>query len=73
MFIEICFMKRIEEIEMRRIRVEIVEIGSGKVVSVIGKNLNKKQAKIRESMGMMRTNLNDFFVRQVDEETGEVL
>ena len=45
--------------------VEIVETKTGKVVSIIGKNLTKKQAEIREGTGISRINVGDYFVRTV--------
>ena len=50
-----------------RYRVEIVEIKTGKVVSVIGKNMTQKKADEREILGMTRENLDAYFVRTVEE------
>ena len=48
-------------------RVEIVEIKTGKVVSVIGKNMSKEKAEKRIETGLMRCDTNNYFVRDVKE------
>ena len=53
----------------KRYNVEIVEIASGKVVSVIGSNLNEKQMERRIETGISRCNLEKYFVREVEVET----
>ena len=45
--------------------VEIVEAKTGKVVSIIGKNLTETQAEIRERTGISRIDTNNYFVRTV--------
>ncbi len=50
---------------MKKYRVEIVESATKKVVSVIGKDLTKKQAEIREETGISRVRIGDYFVRTV--------
>ena len=54
---------------MKTFRVEIVEIATGKIMSVIGKRLNEQQAEKREMTGLVRINREDYFVRTVEEET----
>jgi len=51
---------------MTTYRVEIVEIATGKVVSVVGSAMNAEQAARREKTAISRTNEN-YFVRQVEE------
>jgi hypothetical protein len=53
--------------EMKTYRVEIVEIKTGKVVSVIGSNLSEKLAEKREMTGISRIDTDNFFVRTVKE------
>ena len=53
---------------MKTYRVEIVEIKTGKVVSVIGKNLSESKMEKRIETGMMRCDLERFFVREVEEK-----
>lgn len=45
--------------------VEIVEIATSKVVSVIGKGLSERQAEKRELTGLSRIDRDDYFVRTV--------
>lgn len=52
---------------MKKYRVEIVEAKTGKVVSVIGRGLNERQAERREETGISRINEN-YFVRSVEEK-----
>lgn len=48
-------------------RVEIVSIETGEVSAVIGKGLGEKQKERRMKTGLMRTNLDKYFVREVEE------
>lgn len=52
---------------MKKYRVEIVELDTGKVVSVIGKNLSESQAERRILTGLSRIDVNEFFVQDVEE------
>ena len=48
-------------------RVEVVEIKTGKVVSVVGRKLIERQAERRELTLLSRMNREDYFVRSVAE------
>lgn len=48
-------------------RVEIVEIKTGEVVSIIGKNLNERHMERRIMTGLSRINTDNYFVREVEE------
>ena len=50
---------------MKLYNVEIFEYATGKTESVIGENLNERQAEKREMTGLMRTN-EDYGVRIVE-------
>ena len=50
---------------MDRYNVEIVEIKTGEVVSVIGRDMSEDRAEQREMTGLSRINREDFFVRTV--------
>jgi hypothetical protein len=50
---------------MKKYRVEIVEISTGKVSAVIGHNLSESQAQRRIETGLSRIN-DRFFVRDVE-------
>jgi hypothetical protein len=52
---------------MKKYRVEIVEISTNKVCSVIGHNLNEKQMEKRIVTGISRINTDKFYVREVEE------
>ena len=52
---------------MKSYKVEIVEIKTGKVVSVIGTGMREQRAKQRETTGISRIN-NNFFVRMSEEK-----
>jgi hypothetical protein len=53
------------ESEVILYRVEIVEIATGEVVSVIGNDLTERQAEKRELTGLSRIDRENFFVRTV--------
>ena len=48
-------------------RVEIVSIKTGKVESVIGRNLSERNAERRVTTGLMRIDRENYFVRDVAE------
>ena len=50
---------------MNKYNVEIVEIKTREVVSVIGKNLTKERAEKRELTGLGRIDRKNYFVRTV--------
>jgi len=52
----------------KKFRVEIVEIKTGEVAAVIGKGLPKNQAERRIETGILRCDLDRFFVRDVEEK-----
>lgn len=52
---------------MKTYRVEIVEIKTGEVVSVIGKNLSEERAEKRIMTGLSRIDTDNYFVRNVEE------
>jgi hypothetical protein len=60
------------EEENMRYRVEIVEIASGKVVSIIGRNLSEKDAQRRICTGLSRCNTESYFVRDVEESAADI-
>ena len=53
---------------MKTFRVEIVEIKTRKVVSVIGIGLTEDRADKREMTGISRINTDNYFVRTVAEK-----
>jgi hypothetical protein len=53
--------------DYKKYRVEIVSIETGEVSAVIGKGLGEKQKERRIKTGLMRTNLDKYFVREVEE------
>jgi len=57
---------------MKTFRVEIVEIKTGKVVSIIGTGLTEERAEKREMTGLMRINREDYFVRTVAERKKKI-
>lgn len=61
------------EDDVRRYRVEIVDSGTDKVVKVVGEHMSEERAEARLRMAVMRTDIGKFFVRIVDEDSGEVL
>ncbi len=50
----------------KKFNVEIVEIKTKKVVSVIGKDLTERQAEKREMTGLMRIDRDNYFVRTLE-------
>lgn len=50
----------------KKYNVEIVEIATGEVVSVIGKDLTEAQAEKREYTGLTRIDRENYFVRTVE-------
>lgn len=55
----------------KRYRVEIRELPSGKVLSVIGEHLREKDTIKRQHTGISRVNLDMAYVDIIDEATGE--
>lgn len=55
--------------DMKRYRVEIVEIKTNKVVATIGHNLTKKKAEKRIETGVLKCNIDKYYVRDVEEST----
>jgi hypothetical protein len=53
---------------MNTFRVEVVEIKTGNVVSVIGKGLTEKQAEKRTLTGLCKVDTSRVFVRYVEED-----
>ena len=53
---------------MKTYKVEIIEIKTGKVVSVIGTGMREERAEQRETTGISRINTDDFFVRMLEEK-----
>ncbi len=53
--------------------VVVVEDLSGKVVAVIGKNLNAKDMERRIETGIMRVDMSRFHVKEVEAGQGEIL
>lgn len=58
---------------MNKYKVEIVAIKGGKVEAVIGNGLSESNAEKRIMTGLMRIDRDNYFVRAVDEVTGQVL
>lgn len=54
---------------MKTYRVEVVEIETGQVVSIIGHNLTERQAQKRIETGLDRYNPDKVFIRDVEEST----
>jgi hypothetical protein len=52
----------------KRFRVEIVDLNTNKVVSVIGKGLSERKAERRELTGLSRINPDKFFIQTVEEK-----
>ncbi len=52
----------------KKYRVEIVEIETGNVEAVIGRNMPKGRAELRETTGLSRVDGNNYFVRMVEEK-----
>jgi hypothetical protein len=50
---------------MKKYNVEIVKISTGRVVSVIGRDLSESQAERREMTGLMRIDRENYFVRTI--------
>ena len=59
--------------EIKLYDVVICEDASGKVVSVIRKNLNERQVEKRIETGLMRVNTNLYHVKEVPAGDGEKL
>jgi len=53
---------------MKRYRVEVVEIESGKVCNIIGRNLSESQAERRIMTGLNRFDPDKVFIRDVEEK-----
>jgi hypothetical protein len=53
---------------MKIFRVEIVEIKTGKVISVIGTRLTEERAEKREMIGLTRIDRDNYFVRTEEEK-----
>jgi hypothetical protein len=60
-------MNKFIEPLIKKYRVEVVEIATGKVVKVIGRNMSERMAERRELTGLSRFNIDLVFVRTVEE------